>query len=207
MKAHELSWNSKSNKFLAMNHFLFFFLFVFFFNTIGISQNICTNGDFEDYTALPSTFAEICKASGWENPAGYCFLVIGSGSPDYYHTSGSGGANPPSTFWADVMPNSGDAMMGFVTWYDGNFREYLGRQLSEPMVVGTEYEISFWLTNGESWLHQTGANNLGIYFSSSLPSQDGGDPILVDPQIEMADIFYSEEWVQFTFYYTATFCI
>jgi type IX secretion system substrate protein len=171
------------------------------------AQNICLNGNFDNYTTSPYDYAQTCFASGWVSPSGTCFLIPGTGSPDYYNTNGSGGANPPNTWWATVMPHSGGGMEGFVTWYANStpdYREYISRQLSSSMIPGTQYEISCWVTNGVSSLHDVGTDKLGFYFSNSIPVQNLGDPINVTPQVEMSAIFYSTTWQLITFYYTAT---
>ena len=76
-------------------------------------QNLCTNGDFDTYTTLPNNYAQVCYANGWSSPSGACALVVGTGSPDYYNTGGTGGCKPPTTWWATVTPHSGAGMEGF----------------------------------------------------------------------------------------------
>ena len=171
------------------------------------AQNLVPNNSFDTYSPAPDYYAEMCRATGWSSATGACTLVVGSGSPDYYNTSGSGGANPPNTFWAVVSPHSGAGMAGFAPWYatSSNFREYIRCQLSAPLVVCTTYEVSMWLTNANSSIHGYGCNNIGVYFSSSQTNQSGGSPITsVTPQCELTSVFWSTTWQQVTFYYTAT---
>ena len=92
---------------------LFFLIFISF---PGISQNLCTNGDFDSFTTLPNNYAQVCYANGWTSPSGVCALVVGTGSPDYYNTGGTGGCKPPATWWATVSPHSGAGMEGFAAW-------------------------------------------------------------------------------------------
>ena len=171
------------------------------------AQNLCTNGNFDTYTSAPNDYAQVCRATGWSSPSGICSLIAGTGSPDYYNTAGSGGAKPPNTWWATVSPHSAGGMEGFVTVYPGsspNYREYIARQLSAPLVVGVTYSITFYITNGISSLHQLGANNLGVAFSSSPLVQSVGTPIAYTPQCEMAAVLYSTTWKLVSFTYTAT---
>jgi type IX secretion system substrate protein len=184
-----------------------FFLFFCLFPTTIHAQNICTNGNFDTYTNLPYDYAQTCYATGWLSPSTTCFLIAGTGSPDYYHTSGSGGAQAPNTWWATAMPHSGGGMEGFVTWYgssSADYREYIARQLSSPLVPGIQYEISCWISNGVSNLHDVGTDNLGFYFSNAVPLQNLGDPIPVIPQAEVTTVLYSTGWQLVTLYYTAT---
>ncbi len=169
------------------------------------AQNICTNGNFDTYTTPPTSYAQVCRATGWLSPSGICSIVTGTGSPDYYNTAGSGGAQPPSTWWATVNPHSGGGMAGFATWYtSSNYREYVGRPLSSPMVVGQTYRVTLWLTNGISWLHLVGTDNIGICFSLSPLTQSGGSPIAATPQIETNTIMYDTAWFQLVFTFVAT---
>lgn len=169
-------------------------------------QNLCTNGDFDSYTSLPDDYAQVCYATGWSSPSGICSLIAGTGSPDYYNTSGSGGTNPPGTWYATVMPHSGGGMEGFATVYPGspNYREYIMRQLSSPLITGQTYSITMWITNGITFYHNLGANNLGVAFSAAPLVQNLGTPIAYAPQCEMSTILYSTTWTQVSFTYVAT---
>ncbi len=187
--------------------FYIIILYLLFPITPIIAQNLCTNGDFDTYTTPPNDYAQVCRATGWLSPSGICSLVPGTGSPDYYNTAGSGGAKPPATWWATVSPHSGGGMEGFVTVYPGsspNYREYIMRQLSAPLVVGFTYSITMWITNGVSTLHQLGANNLGVAFSMAPLVQSVGTPIAYTPQCEMSTVLYSTVWKLVSFTYTAT---
>lgn len=180
---------------------LFFLIFI---SLPGISQNLCTNGDFDSFTTLPNNYAQVCYANGWTSPSGVCALVVGTGSPDYYNTGGTGGCKPPATWWATVSPHSGAGMEGFAAWYSGNYREYISRQLSSPLTVGQVYTVSLWYTNGVSTIHGYGCNNLGIAFSSTPLTQSGGTPIAYVPQLESSTVLYSTTWQQLSFVYTPT---
>ena len=183
----------------------FFLLFSLFNFNYGIGQNICTNGNFDTYTSPPNAYSQICFASGWLSPSGICALVAGTGSPDYYSTLGSGGAQAPATWWATVMPHSGVGMAGFATWYNSpNYREYIYRQLGSPMTIGQTYQVTFWVSNGVSWLHLVGTNNIGVNFSMSPLVQTLGNPILLTPQLETSGVIYDTGWKQVSFTYTAT---
>jgi hypothetical protein len=167
-------------------------------------QNLCTNGSFDTWTTLPNSYAQVCYANGWGSPSGICALVVGVGSPDYYHTSGTGGANSPSSFWANVLPHSNPAFQGLCAWYPGGYREYIYRQLSTPLVIGQPYTVSFWWTNAVSTIHGYGCNRLGAYFSTTAPVQSGGNVIAVTPQCESATVLFSTTWQQATFSFTPT---
>lgn len=173
---------------------------------VATGQNLVVNGTFETYSALPSTYAQICLASGWSSPTNSCVLVVGCGSPEYYHTSAAGGVQPPNTFWATVMPHAGAGMAGFAPWYftSPGFREYMRTTLSAPLTVGQTYEVGFWLTNGVSTIHPFGVNHIGVAFSAAPLTQSCGAQIAYTPQVEIASVFFSTTWQYVSLTFTAT---
>lgn len=169
-------------------------------------QNLVVNGGFETYSALPTTYAQICLATGWSSANGSCTLVVGCGSPEYYHTAATGGVKPPATYWATVMPHSGGGMAGFAPWYlsSPTFREYLRTTLSTPMVVGQTYEVGFWVTNAVSTIHPYGINHFGVSFSTAPLTQSCGAQIAYTPQVEYPGVLYSTAWQYVSLLYTPT---
>lgn len=179
---------------------------VAFCSGIAVAQNVVANGDYESYTTLPNNYAQVCYATGWASPSGTCSLIAGTGSPDYYHTNGSGGARSPSTWWATVLPHTGLGFEGFAAWYRTslNYREYIRKQLATPLVPGSTYEVTFWITNGVSTLHYHGIKELGAYFSMTSPTQSLGTPIIATPQVEMTTPLYSTTWTKITLFFVPT---
>lgn len=161
-----------------------------------LAQNLVGNPGFETFTSLPNGYSQYNRATGWTNCAG-------SGTPEYYHTSGS----TPTAF-GPMVPNSGAGQMGFLTRHSstGVAMEYLCRNLSSPMVVGQNYEVSFYLTRGTgAGLYPSAAGNIGAYFSTPLPTQAGAAHINVIPQVEqVAIINVTNAWQQVTFNFTPT---
>lgn len=175
--------------------------------TLGcIGQNLVPNAGFDTSALSPSTYAQICHPTGWSSPSGFCALVYGHGSPDYYKVGGTGGAGTPTTFWATVDPHSGAGMAGFGTYLPSpvNFREYIRTTLSSPLIPGTVYDVSFWITNGITWLNGHATNNIGIAFTTTLLSQPGTSNIAVIPQVEYTSVFWDSLWQQLSFTFTAT---
>ncbi len=169
-------------------------------------QNLVTNPGFETYSALPTTYAQVCLATGWSSANGSCSLVVGCGSPEFYHTSAAGGVKPPATYWANVMPHSGSGMVGFAPWYlsSPTFREYVRTTLSSPMVVGQTYEVGFWITNGVSTIHPYGINHFGVAFSTTPLIQSCGAQIVYTPQLEYPGILFSTGWQYVSMLFTPT---
>ncbi|HLP53565.1 MAG TPA: T9SS type A sorting domain-containing protein [Fluviicola sp.] len=159
------------------------------------SQNLVSNPGFESYTSLPNAYGQIALATGW--------TAAGSGIGDYYHTSGSA-----PTGFGPIAPHGGGGQMGFLTRHStaGVSMEYLRCNLTGPMTIGTMYEVSFYVTRGTGGgLYPSATGNLGVYFSTTLPTQAGTAHINVVPQVEQTTIIDPvNTWMHLTFYYTAT---
>ena len=176
------------------------------YNLLCSGQNLVPNAGFDTSALSPSYYGQICHPTGWSSPSGYCALVYGHGSPDYYKVGGTGGAGTPLTFWATVNPHSGAGMAGFGTYLPSpvNFREYIRTTLTSPLVPGTVYDVSFWITNGITWLNGHATNNIGIAFTTTLLSQAGTSNIAVIPQVEYTSVLWDTLWQQLSFTFTAT---
>ena len=110
---------------------------------IGLCANaqIIANPGFETYTSLPTTYSQISRATGWQNPLG-----ITAGTPDYFNTLG--------TFHvADVLPpkNGTGYAGGFSELRNANisatdYKEYITRQIP-PLQAGATYILSFYVAH------------------------------------------------------------
>ncbi len=174
-------------------------LLVFFNCPLFLTQNIVPNGDFENYSALPSATGQYGNCVDWGN-------ANGMGSPDYFHVLGSFAAALPNTPFASVMPFSGDAIMGFAAMglSGNNYREYPSIQLSSAMEIGGTYNVSFHITNGESD-HSYGysCDRLGLCFSTGSLTQLNSSPIAGTPQWEMTGQLWSTSWLAVNFNFVA----
>ncbi|PCI98683.1 MAG: hypothetical protein COB15_05520 [Flavobacteriales bacterium] len=172
-------------------------------SNIAISQNLVPNGGFETYTSLPNGYSQFFKATGWTNVNGN---TTGApyGSPDYYHTLGS----VPTTC-GPILPNSGNGQMGFFTYftYFGNVdaREYTSTQLTNPLISGQQYQISFYLTNGNGGAYTGTVDNFGIHLSVGPLTQAVGEVIQLTPTIEVTGIISNQNyWQQYIYTFVAT---
>ncbi len=173
---------------------------------LGSSQNIVINGDFENHSSLPVMFSEWYKCNNWTNANNCPTPSSPCPTPDYFHTLGGGDVRLPNSLFATVTPFSGDAIMGFATSVDfvPEYREYISAQLSTPMLVGKQYQVSFALTNGNSsHLCGNSSDHLGIQFSVSPLLQLGSGNIGGIPQIEIPGQVWSTNWTAYSFNFTA----
>lgn len=132
------------------------------------AQNLVPNPSFEEYEVCPNTigFQPGDKPLHWEK-----WLW----SPEYFHSC-AGTLNDIDTV-VDVPLNGfgfqyakeGEAYIGMATFQD-DYREYVGCELTEPLVVGEHYQLSFWAnvaTGGNYWDPKLASNNLGLLFTTS----------------------------------------
>ncbi|HLP11090.1 MAG TPA: T9SS type A sorting domain-containing protein [Flavobacteriales bacterium] len=128
-------------------------------------QNLVPNPGFEDTIACPTNYSEITNANGW--------MSFGE-SPDYFNSCSSGIVGIPTNF-AGNQPALGNAYAGLYTYDVGgsDYREYIGTQLSFPLVIGTRYYLSLLINRGDNLT--CSSNNIGfrfftdVFYSTSNP--------------------------------------
>lgn len=108
-------------------------------SSLGKAQNIIPNPGFETYSSLPTTYSQISRATGWVNPMG-----ITAGTPDYFNIEGS-------FHVADLVgPNDGNGYAGGYVELTNtsssqtDYKEYMTGTLSQDLVAGQTYTISFY---------------------------------------------------------------
>lgn len=164
-------------------------------------QNLIPNGGFEDYNTIPDLFANWYNCNVWDN-------ANGTGTPDYFHIYGSNESQLPDSYAAHLWPHSGEAIMGFLTWSSSssgaNYREYLSIELTDPLVIGVPYSLSFWITNGESnYYVGNSSNNVGIALSTTTIEQTANNPIGITPTFNNQNQIWSPSWQQITYSFIA----
>jgi len=93
--------NLCSNNLIVKNYYLLSLLTLTLYYNHGVCQNLVPNGDFETYTALPNSSGDWDFCTGWSNVNGN-FGAWPYATPDYFHTSGTGGGNLPNAQFATV---------------------------------------------------------------------------------------------------------
>jgi hypothetical protein len=141
-------------------------------------QNLVPNPSFEDTVYCPFQTNQINATAFWLN--------FGN-SPDYFHACGQNGLNVPNAFTGFQYANSGQGMAGIATyvWEQSpgwpHFREYIGVELKEPLIIGEKYFISFF-TNFSGYLpnwQKIAANKIGLKFST-VPYSEQNPPALTN---------------------------
>lgn len=140
---------------------------------VALGQNLVPNADFEDETGCPAQINEVDLASGW---SGW------GGTPDYFHSCSNLSAplyGVPNNTRGFQPARSGEAYIGLFTFanFSTNMREFVGRELAQPLQPGTTYYVSLWVNHAEQSLVQFATNNIGVRFSTTPFSQANPDSV------------------------------
>jgi hypothetical protein len=131
---------------------------ILWYSASGSAQNLVINGDFEDYNECPQFLDNINNANNCLNFGGTC---------DYYNTclNSEGYAFAPNTPFGYQQPLNGNGYAGLSNIeLNSSYREFLGIELEMPLVIGTNYFISFYATPAFREMNSIAlfSNNLGI---------------------------------------------
>ena len=167
------------------------------------AQVYVINGGFEFSETVPNQTGQWDLIHNWTNAGSL------SANPDYYHSFGYNGGDLPETPLAFVEAFNGYAIAGLeVSRKAGqNAREYLMGEFSEPLKVGSRYEFSFAIANGDVYKHSTaglGVSDLGVVFSTDELAQQLREPISLHPLISLTQIQYYQGWKIMKFVFTAS---
>ena len=136
----------------------------------SFAQNLVPNPSFEEYTACPAFYGDIEKATNW-----FSFRE----SPDYFNSCANAGVSVPVNSFGHQSPIEGQAYAGLVTYSTGNpqGREYLGTQLTQPLVIGVKYYFSIFVSRADTPTLNGASNNFGFKFSTVPYTQSNPSPI------------------------------
>ncbi len=167
------------------------------------AQNLINNGDFESYSSLPTNVMQSNLCVGWTK----CNQG-GGGTPDYFHTNGSGLVHLPNAFYATIQPHSGYAIMGIIAYHgvSTDYREYIAHALSTPLIVGQTYELTYFVSNGMYNGNYGGSacNNLAVAFTIGEPQQIGTSPMsFISPQLIENSLVYDTSWTELNYTFVA----
>jgi len=159
------------------------------------AQNLVPNPSFEIYDTCPNSTNQVYRATGWN---------IDINSSDYYNSCATyySMVAVPNTGSGYQCPANGNAYCGFTAYrkIQGQYREYFGRAISNPLNIGQKYFISFKLSLAEG-ISNCAINNLGIKFSNV----NYGDTTLLPVPIPVMDntaSFYTNVIISDSLYWT-----
>jgi hypothetical protein len=168
----------------------------------GFAQNLVNNSSMETTTGCGGNGA-LAQATGWmAPPSGITIADLytpcassGNGCSNFNPLNGMGGCSNACR---------GNNFTGQLAYYTAcpNCREYIQSQLISPMVAGTTYLLSFHYKLAP--YSRYGCNRMGMYVSSTQPSQATNQPIIVTPQIQGGQNLDKNNWTQLSGTYVAT---
>lgn len=177
--------------------------FLFLFSSLVFSQELLQNGDFEDMNIEPCGL--ILNAPDFENSMLF-WDVANMGTPDIFLTtidSSCWNFQTNSTYPGPIglkgfqEPHSGNSFVGFFAFtIDSlNQRDYIQSNFLNPMEIGSEYIIEFYVSIADST--EFSVDNVGAYLSVNpiFLSYDG--VLDYEPQIQFPSfVDDSENWVR-----------
>lgn len=132
------------------------------------AQSLVLNPGFEDSLQCPSgSGAFVNYVANWTKPS--------YGSADYFYAGCPVAPN-------DEPPYSGNAYGGIIVHDPANIREYMTGHLSQPLVAGTTYNVSFYVCLNSSCMEAI--NEIGAYFTATNIQNANALPIILTPQVE-----------------------
>lgn len=183
---------------LKINKLIIFLLLMFSMKITA--QNLVPNPSFEDTIACPTGIAQLYNVVGWE---------IYSATPDYFNGCVQNTLySVPYNQRGYQYAATGNAYCGFYSQaFLYNYREYIGRQLADPLIIGQKYYVSFKVVLVEGASCAT--NNLGILFSTiphidSLPGDFNFGPTYNFAHVYTSNIITdTANWVTISGSFTA----
>ena len=130
-------------------------------NTIN-SQNLVQNPSFEDFNNCPEELGNI------ESDVPY-WSKSSKGTTDYFNVC-SLRLGVPKNFNGSQVAEFGVGYAGFYLSAPNDYREYLQGELSEPLVKGKRYEVSFHISLAEK--SRNAIRDIGVLFSKKKIKQD-----------------------------------
>jgi hypothetical protein len=159
--------------------------------------NLVPNGDFEQYSSIPSGFSNIGNTCGWQNAT--------NGSADYFNTAATSSfVSVPCNMFGyetDRLGQNGYAGIGV---YAPGTGENIFTSLSSPLIPSTSYSLSIDVSLAEGCSYNV--NKFQAYLSTTLPVAPslGAIPITNPSMLftSASDVTNYTGWTTLTFTFT-----
>ncbi len=185
---------------------------LFMLSIPSVSQNLVLNPGFEQVNGS----SLLCTAYGlpgsqFFNPAMIDWTCPTDASTDIYSTSlpVTCMSNPLLAAWfGPQAPRTGNAMVGYAffapTAQGCPYREYVQGHLSSPLVAGTSYHISFYMSLGDDCMFAV--SSIGVKFGTAPLNINNMCPIITTPDVSYngPPITNKTGWTRLEFCYTPT---
>lgn len=149
------------------------------------AQNLVPNFGFEEYDNCPTFGDQIEFCTGWYQ---YSKDAFPETTPDYYNSCSplNNMGIPQSYYLYQPDHRSCGAYIALITWSSSfpEYREHVGVQLSQALVIGQKYYLSFYTVMGgyggsgdTTWYYDIPSNNIGMRLSTVAYSPSSPVPI------------------------------
>lgn len=164
-------------------------------SSLASAQNLVLNGDFEQYLACPNNQGQGDLAVHW-----YKSVLNTNQLPSHTDYLNSCQTNPtswgvPFNVWGNEMAHSGEGYIGLAPLWPplgANYRENMYTQLVSPLIIGTEYEVSFYVSHADNFTYFS--NNLGVQFSMNTVFPINNVSEVFEPNV----VYQSNGWHKVT---------
>lgn len=171
------------------------FTFCFFLTLVtafGFGQNLVLNGGFENITNCPTALDQLELASE---------VSVINGTPDLFACT-SEIAGSPLNCVGNQIAYEGDNYAGFVLRdWDVTYTEVLSMKLSENLIQGESYKVSFKVSLSETSIG--GSGGIAVDFDGSI-SNAMGTYMRSSVFISNPAIIQKNEWTEISFCYSPT---
>ena len=140
----------------------------------GTSQNLVPNWSFEDTIQCPDNHSQLTRTSDWYSAT--------NGTPDLFHECNGADYGIPVNRTGIQSAHSGACYVAILTFKQfGLIHEYIQVKLTDTLIFGKKYLISFFVNLADSVAFAT--NDIGIYFSSDSFYSSAGTYLALTPDI------------------------
>jgi OOP family OmpA-OmpF porin len=179
-----------------MKSIVIVFLFI---SLLSEGQNLVPNSHFDYYLTCPVNQGMLNYAVPWFNPT--------ASTPDFWHSCANAIPNGLGYYQDDHSITNG-GFVGIAAFSAlssvPNAREYLEVELTDSLLTGTNYKVSFFASLTET--SGIAISDLGMNFSNASINSSTLDNIPIVPQIENPDTSYLSDftnWMEVSGVYTA----
>jgi len=175
---------------------LYLFQFIIFNLQCATAQNLVPNPSFEDMVQCPFSLDIDTYLSNWK---------AYRSSPDYFTSCATWwGAGVPINTYGNQAPENDSSYVGLMMYRADSsiYSEVIGVELNAPLVIGTEYYVSFKvnLASMNNFEANVAVNKMGVLFSSiEYSSSSNPSPITNYAHVYTDSVILdSTNWVEVT---------
>ena len=158
------------------------------------SQNMVKNPSFEEFVNCPKRLGNFdADVIGWSTPT--------DGSTDYFNGC-SVAMGTPKNFNGMQPADFGTGYAGLYLYAPDDYREYLQAELTEPLIKGEKYQVSFYVSLAER--SDFAIKEFGVLFSKDKMKISGKKPLSKKKMYQQKDNKYNYMEIGYSNFYSDT---